>query len=174
MNGFDQHAPRLHPARRAADIARIRELAASPDNAPGRRLAWRTVLALTVGILVAGAGVATAAVVLAPESPTNTTIGRCYWQASTDTGDGFPGTTAASASAADGWTPELVGNLIEDCAALWRAGVFQLDSPGINQATSGMYPMPQLTACVLPQGEAAVFPNTTCDQLGFAPMSTGS
>ena len=174
MNQYDRD-PRLSAARKAADVARLRALAVTPELAHRGGTSWRTrtVIVGTTSVLVAGAGVATAAVVLAPEHPTVTITGRCYSEPSKDTSDKFPGTTAASATGRDGWTPDLVSNLVDDCAAVWRAGAFKTTA-GAQADANGDYPVPQLTACVLPAGEAAVFPNTDCAELGFAPLATAS
>lgn len=177
--------PGLPRERKAADIARLRALATQPDahhrhDAHHPRVVgrWgrRGITLMAAGaITLGGAAAATAAIVhhLGPQEARVTTHGRCYWEVSTKYDDDFPGTTAVNATDTDGWTPQLVGTLLDDCAATWRAGAFQIGSPGIHSDVTGSdYPVPALAACVLPDGEAAVFAgdSMTCDRLGLPPL----
>lgn len=174
-----EELPGIPADRRHADIARIRMATAPAPSRSGRqgrpvgRWGRRGVTLAVAGMIAAGgAAAATATIVrhLEPEQATVSTHGRCYWEASSTYGDDFPGTTAVNATSADGWTPRLVATLLADCAATWRAGAFQIGSPGIHSDVTGdEYPVPDLVACVLPDGEAAVFPgdSTTCDRLGL-------
>lgn len=168
--------PDLPAVRRSADLARLR--AAMRDEAsrgaPGAgRWTRRGATLAATAALAFGGGVAAAAVVsqLAPQHATVSSSGRCYWQISDEFGDDFPGTTAVTATGEKGWTPDVVSTLVEGCAAIWRAGAFQEGSPGVHSdvKAGNDYAVPDLAACVLPSGEAAVFPGgpDTCRGLGL-------
>jgi hypothetical protein len=168
--------PSLPETRRSADLARLR--AAMRDDprreAVGRARWTRRGFTFTAATVIAlGGGAAAAAVVyqLAPQHATVSSHGRCYWQVSDEFGDDFPGTTAATDADDKGWTPDVVATLVDGCAAIWRAGAFQEGKPGIRSEvrSAGDYPVPPLVACVLPGGEAAVFPGdpATCADLGL-------
>jgi hypothetical protein len=180
MNIDDENFPGVSTARRQADLARLLEVTSLPDSARARaRARWGTRGVVATGaatVVLVGGGVATAAAVqhLTARHATVTTSGRCYWEVSSDAGEGFPGTSAAMATSSDGWRPDLVEHLVADCAALWRAGVFQVGSPGSHVTATGRHPVPELTACVLPDGSAAVYPGpvTVCDALGLAPLAS--
>jgi len=119
--------PAVPASRRQADLARIRMAIAMSEpvrsdrgGRAGRKWGRRGVTLAVAGVMAAGgAATAAAAIVrhLDPENATVTTHGRCYWEASSDYGDDFPGTTAANATDTDGWTPSLVRTLLDDCAA---------------------------------------------------------
>jgi hypothetical protein len=98
--------------------------------------------------------------------------GRCYSGISTDYGDDFPGTTVAVASSPGSTPADVPPQLVQACAAVWRAGILQLNQSQVGGAPAGTYPVPPLVACVLPSGQAAVFPGQpdTCDGLGLAPL----
>ncbi len=178
MIDLDAPFPHLSESRRDADIERLRLcMAAAPSE---RRLSPRQRLLAVSSVFVALAvgGAATAAVVLAPEKPSNVHVGRCYWEPSTDTSKSdFPGSLIAGAESRKGWKPDLAAQIDDMCADLWQSGFFQVGSPGAHSAlpASGqVYPVPVLTPCVLPNGDAAVFPggDDTCGTLGFAPLAT--
>lgn len=163
----------IRETRRAADQAMLRALVVSEHrNTPhrSRRVATVSVIA-GLGVVVVG-GVAAAGVLLAAKPATDRTTGRCYSTISSDFGDDFPGSSMANAARPGGATPELPPVALEDCAAAWRAGA--MAAPGSNPSpnAAGEYPVPPLVACVLPSGQAAVFPGppTTCAALGLAPL----
>jgi hypothetical protein len=168
--------PSLPATRRTADLARLRvAMRDNPRRDVAGRARWtrRGVTFTATTAIALGGGAAAAAVVyqLAPQHATVASHGRCYWQVSDQFGDDFPGTTAVTDTDDKGWTPEVVATLVDGCAAIWRAGAFQEGKPGINSdvASANDYPVPELAACVLPDGEAAIFPGdpTTCDDLGL-------
>lgn len=174
--------PPLPPDRKRADIARLRLAIALESTAPSagyQRWSRRTAVAVGAVVLTIGGGTAAAATILKhlnPEPATVTTSGRCYWKISTNFEEDFPGSTAAVATRSDGWTPDLVSNLVEMCAAEWRAGAVP-QSQGENDpepSSTGDYPIPELVPCVLPDGQAAVFPgdSATCDRLGLPGLLT--
>lgn len=173
--------PPLPAERKRADIARIRlAIATDPTTSSGDRL-WsrRTAVVAGATILTIGGGAAAAATILDhlnPEPATVTTSGRCYWEISSNFEDDFPGSTAVAATRSDGWTPEVVSNLVQMCAAEWRAGALWDDQGenGPQPSATGDYPIPELVPCVLPNGQAAVFPgdSATCDRLGLPGLLT--
>lgn len=93
---------------------------------------------------------------------------RCYTVASLNGGNDFttvgqlvPGTPG----------PAAINNAISVCSDLWRQGFLQPGAKGIAQQpdTSVSHRVPQLTACVLSDGTAAVFPGppSTCQALSL-------
>lgn len=178
--------PRISEARRQADIARIR---IATTNVTGFRSRehllhhWgrrASVIAGAAVFLLGGGATATALIVqhLSSQEAGVTTHGRCYSQVSSNYGSDFPGTTAVNAADQSGWTPDLVSTLVADCAATWRAGALREQGPGPHPASSpsAPFPVPELVACVLPDGEAAVFPGdaSTCGRLGLPELSAGT
>ena len=135
------------------------------------------------GILVAGAvaGGATAAVVLSAQRPTVFDQARCYSEPSTDFGPSFPGTSAAVAQPAgsSATSTDVADQALEVCGAVWRQGLLRYGSPNAGGDGIPDHPVPSLVACVLPSGEAAVFPGdrSTCGALGLplmAPEGSGA
>jgi hypothetical protein len=130
----------------------------------------RPVVAVSAGIAaLIGAGSAVAYSQLAPTAPiTDKHSARCYSVASYVSGDDFPGTTIAQPDSST--KAGEVGDAVDACTALWRAGILQLGvrtavvHPGKNQ-----YALPPLVGCVLPDGRAAVFPAPagSCIKLGL-------
>lgn len=173
MSDLQRNLPDLPALRRACDIARIRALSAT-EASYIRRPRWRrrgvVIGAIATGVV--GGGLATAAVVLPPTTPTNVIEGRCYSVASQDVGPDFPGASVQHGHSSQGPTPPFVATLLEDCAVEWRMGFFRVGSPGLHPQAPDALRVPELTACVLPNGDAAVFPGpaSTCAHLGFAPV----
>lgn len=176
--------PEHRPARAEADKA---ELSAMIRAREGRRLAGpvprrlgslgaRGVVAgLVVAGALAGGGVA-AAVLLSPQRPTVLDEARCYSEPSTDFSTSFPGTSVSVAgpAGATGTTVDVPDQAVGACAAVWRQGLLVYGAPGVVQGDGVPdHPVPALTACVLPSGEAAVFPGgpKTCRSLGLPPMA---
>jgi hypothetical protein len=112
------------------------------------------------GALVAAAVAAVAVLTTAAaawilsRSATDTSRVACYAAATLDA-------DVAPAAGASGVAP------LEACADVWRSGSFRSYGAGA---------VPPLAACVLPTGEAAVFPGdpTVCDRLGLARLATQS
>jgi hypothetical protein len=134
---------------------------------PTRRVAFMA--AGTVGLLAVGAGTAVAYQLATSAPVTDKTQLRCYSVASTDFGPHFPGVTI---EAAPMWTPQSVpahavevGPAVALCAYQWRVGIVRAPSSPSN--SPGKYPVPPLVGCVLPDGAEAVFPNTSCHDLGL-------
>lgn len=59
-----------------------------------------------------------------------------------------------------------VGDVLDACATLFRQGFLREGDPRLHDETDGAAtrPVPRLAACVLPSGQVAVFPGTTCRQ----------
>ncbi len=168
--------PPLPPERKRADIARLRlamALESSASSSGHQRWSRRTAVVAGAAVLTIGGGAAAATTIIEYFKPaTVTTSGRCYWEVSRNFDNDFPGSTAANATrSSDGWTPDVVSNLVEMCAAEWRAGALWQDrgDPTPEPSPTGEYPIPELVPCVLPNGQAAVFPgdSATCNQLGL-------
>lgn len=159
--------------RWAADQAMLRSVVcADPRTAP-RRTRRLAVVSLVAGLCVITAGgVAAAGALLTARPATDQVTGRCYSTISSNFGDDFPGTSMANAATPEGAAPDLPPVAIVDCAAAWRAGA--LKAPGTHPSpnAAGIYAVPPLAACVLPSGEAAVFPGppSTCESLGLAAL----
>jgi hypothetical protein len=157
--------------RRSADEAMLRaKVVANHGQAPTRRRP-RFVTVAVVGILgvIAVGGVAAAGAFLAPKPATDRGTGRCYSTISSDFGDHFPGSSMGNAAPPGGAAPALPPLAIADCAASWRAGAMTFPGTHPSPNAAGDYPVPPLVACVLPSGEAAVFPGppSTCASLGL-------
>jgi hypothetical protein len=140
-----------------------RHIARSERPRPGRR---RSRQLAVVGFAVALCATATAAAVYTAWAPaTLPNEVRCYAVASLEFGDNFPGTTTIQSENATTGEIDLVLSAVEQCASLWRQG-FVVEGVGTQ-------PVPNLVACVLPEGAAAVFPgeDDTCRQLGLPRLS---
>ena len=64
--------------------------------------------------------------------------------------------------------------LLDACSALWQIGLIQPGKVVTDAAASpGDHTVPALAACVLPSGEAAVFPGdaTTCARLDLRTLT---
>jgi hypothetical protein len=175
--------PRLRPARADADKAElahvVREASeAVPHLVRRLRIGPLSARATIAGVVVAGAlagGGAAAAVLLSPQRPTVFDEARCYSEASTDFSASFPGTSVAVASAVGSQSGvDVPDQALEACGAVWRQGLLVTGSSGVVQG-SGIpdHQVPSLAVCVLPSGEAAVFPGGTgtCGGLGLPPMA---
>lgn len=116
-------------------------------------------------VLGSGAGFAYSQISSAPV--TDHTQARCYTTTAAGVnGDDFPGTTVA---VADG---SSVSDALTACADLWRQGVLRAGGSNAQAPDpDGTFPVPQLTACVLDNGQAAIVPGTagTCHSLGLVP-----
>jgi hypothetical protein len=157
-------------ARRSADEAMLRaKVVANHGRAPRRRPRVATVAVVGIVGVIAVGGVAAAGAFLAPKPATNRQTGRCYSTISSNFGDNFPGSSMGNAARPGGTAPELPPLAIDDCAASWRAGAMTYPGTHPSPNAAGDYPVPPLVACVLPSGEAAVFPGppSTCASLGL-------
>lgn len=170
---------RIPRQRRVADKHLLGELVrASTSDSPPRAkrhlgLSRRAFLIVAIaGGLVTGGGVAAAVVVLQSQNPTVRDVARCYSEVSSNFSSSFPGTEVTIAPLIVGSTnTDVPSQVISLCSASWRLG-FARPAPGAP-ASSGNNPVPSLIACVLPSGEAAVFPGdaATCTKLGLSLMS---
>jgi len=176
---FPQSKWTLSEPRRSADKSLLSEFAygstSSGQHRVGRRLPVRrtVVIGAVAGITLAG-GVTAAAVFLQPQNPTVRDQARCYSAISKDFSESFAGASITILRANGGGVADAPDQVIEACAAGWRQGTLGQAAvgPGIPRPT-GPLPVPALVACVLPDGEAAVFPggSNTCTDLGLAPMA---
>jgi hypothetical protein len=93
---------------------------------------------------------------------------RCYTEASLTGGNDFT-TVAQLVPGKPG--PASIANAISVCSGLWRQGFLVPGAHGLalHPDTSVSHRIPQLTACVLPSGAAAVFPGppSTCQALSL-------
>ena len=160
-------------ARRAADQEMLRTLVVSDHARTPRRTRRVAVVSVIVGLgVVAAGGAAAAGVLLAAKPATDRDTGRCYNTISTNFGDDFPGTSMSNAARPGGTEPELPPVAVENCAAVWRAGAMTAPGSHPSPNAAGEYLVPPLVACVLPSGQAAVFPGppSTCASLGLSAL----
>lgn len=176
MIDVDNVPTRRVPLHRAeAEKQLLRELTASIASQPVRHRRRVFVVGAFAAVGLAGASAAAAYTVLAPERATQRDSARCYTEVSSDTGDGFPGTTIAIAQSVEGPPPDVPPKALQVCADLWRQGLLtNAPFPPDGQPPADR-PVPELVACVLPSGQTAVFPGDaqTCSNLGFPLLSEG-
>jgi hypothetical protein len=93
---------------------------------------------------------------------------RCYTKASLTDGNDFT-TVSQLAPGKAGLT--AIDDAVSTCSDLWRQGFLKLGAQGVVQQpdTSVSHQVPQLTACVMSDGTAAVFPGppSTCQDLSL-------
>lgn len=163
-------ARRLPSARWRADQEMLRALASLEGSRAPRRTRRAVVVTGFAGVtLLAAGGVAAAVALLAAQPATDRSVGRCYSVISSNFGDDFPGSSMSNAARPGQTAPELPPVALENCAAAWRAGAMTAPGTQPTPNAAGQYPVPALVACVLPSGEAAVFPGpaSTCSRLGL-------
>jgi len=172
ITGFPMPEQQLPAQYRAALRSMLSELVVTEGKAvsrPRTRPRRRYVLASAATAVVVGAGGAFAYSALRPSRPvTDKSNARCYSEATYRPGENFPGTTVAEPDSAT--AKGQVGVALDHCAALWRAGILQPGVPtAIHNPAPIQYPVPDLVACVLPDGRAAIFPGLagTCQRLGL-------
>jgi hypothetical protein len=176
-----KNVPELRPlprSRRDADEALLRSTVRStPAARPRRRLL--AVASVGAGTVLVVGGVAAAGSLLSARSADVHDSARCYSAVSSDFGDGFPGTTVALAATPGHPAADVPSQVLDLCSSVWAAGLLGPDGGQVSAAKdqkSGTLPtdgpVPALAACVLPSGEAAVFPGPpdTCASLGLAPL----
>lgn len=149
------------PEKRADILERVHE-ATDERRWPRRRR--RLPLVLALGFVGAGLVTATAWSVLAPMNEQLTHV-VCYEQAATD-GYSTSGTLAGAPASADRH------QLLEGCAAAWRAGILgHRGDAGSPHSPGTSYPVPPLTMCSRNDGTVVVFPAEEtpelCSSLGF-------
>jgi hypothetical protein len=122
---------------------------------------------ISVAVILAGTGTAAAFGLFG--EVTNTETAYCYASASLNENNTNRMEFATQGTDAD--PRDAAASGIDICAAYWRSGVFQMGKKtDINAVpTGGGYPVPPLVACVLPSGQAGIFPgdDTTCESLGL-------
>jgi hypothetical protein len=136
-----------------------------------RRAVHATIVAAAAStVLVAGTAAAYVAFREASTPVVDQT--RCYTRASLAGGDGFAGTTVGKARPAAG--QRLDEAAVELCAPLWAQGILRLGSTQIGAPGAPAQPVPELTACVLDSGVAAVFPGPSdvCARLGLPRLTS--
>lgn len=141
---------------------------------PRRRRRGRRVLALTAGAVVAAGalGIGTAAALGAFSTPpTDRSMVHCF--ATTDLHD--PGNhidgVIAVPPGAEVTVGDAAASALEICADDWRQGRLIPNDPTIKPPQPEVQdrPVPPLAACVLDNGQVAVFPGppSTCAELGL-------
>lgn len=140
-----------------------------------RRMRRGLVAAITaVGVI--GGGAAAAAVLARSGTVTDRSVARCYSVANLAGGRHYSGSDVASAGPAV--SASASQSALDACAVLWRNGFLVPGAPHALHLPGGVlpqHPVPPLVVCVLPSGEAGVFPgnSSTCERLGLpsAPSS---
>ncbi|TDB81359.1 hypothetical protein E1264_32830 [Actinomadura sp. KC216] len=90
---------------------------------------------------------------------------RCY-STSEWNNKGFYSEVAQAGPVGTDAGPVEIGNVLDACATLFRQGFLREGDPRLHSDTDGepTRPVPRLAACVLPSGQVAVFPSTTCQE----------
>ena len=170
--------PGLPEQVRAAHKQALRDLVAAdpattttatpPVTRPRRR--WRRggITLLAGGLVLAGAGAATA--FLTRAQPDDPEIVRCFSVAAPPFTSGAPGSYDASYGPGDGTLDQSAALAIELCGYGWAEGRLpwpETKHPGYTNPQP--QPVPELQACILPDGIVGVFPGDerTCTQLGL-------
>jgi hypothetical protein len=129
-----------------------------------RRPRWPSKFSLLAlaGTMVVGTGVATA--VVRRGEVTDTSVARCYSQAVRDDGRGFPGGEVVGVEPFDPKSPEKrpgapsAASALELCSQWWREGQAARVKGKPFVLPADLQPVPALVVCVLPNGQAAVYP----------------
>ena len=158
---------------RAAHKQRLRTLmTAEPAtvSSPRRHRRWRGlgIGVLAGGLILGGAGAATAFLTWA--QPDDPQIVRCFSVATAPFASGAPGSYEAGYGSPDGTLDTSAARAIELCGALWSEGRLpwpETKGPGYTANTP--QPIPDLRACILPDGVVGVLPGgpDTCRALGL-------
>jgi uncharacterized membrane protein len=156
-------APPMHEARRDAIRRQLTTMAAT------RRRSRRPLFLVSGAVAVAIATSAGAYAYLPHSAPvTDKGQARCYTEASLSGGNDFT-TVGQLVPGKPG--PAAIDSAVSLCADLWRQGFLGLGATSMapRPDTSVRHQVPQLTACVLPDGTAAVFPGppSTCQALSL-------
>jgi hypothetical protein len=144
--------------------------ATTPAPEPGRRRRWRRggITLLAGGLVLAGAGAATA--FLTRAQPDDPEMVRCFTVAAPPFTSGAPGSYDVSYGPGDGSLDQSAAVAIELCGYGWAEGRLpwpETKPPGYTNPEP--QPVPDLQACILPDGIVGVFPgdDRTCTQLGL-------
>lgn len=159
-------APRPFPVRRRTSSRLALERAVASRD----RYRWnRPSGALSAGMgVLATTGAVGAYMAFAPVSDTSRV--RCYTTTNLGSDDDYQGTDAAIANSdPDSSSPVEVTDPVGLCASLWRSGVLVADQGQPGAPAAGTRTVPELVACTLPDGVAAVFPGGagTCERVGL-------
>ncbi|WP_067806092.1 hypothetical protein [Actinomadura formosensis] len=158
----------MPPHRRAARTELLTRAVAR------RRWSWRRRLAIAMPLAGAVAlGTTGAFAFVAHQEPAaqRHTI-RCYSTGEWDN-KSFYSEVAQAVPAGAGAGPADVNDVLDACATLFRQGFLREGDPRLHHETDGepTRPTPRLAACVLPSGQVAVFPGTTCRQLKLSDLA---
>jgi hypothetical protein len=160
----------LDPRTQARHLAYLASLPDDKDPvAPRPRRPRRSrrgfIIGGVVAVVAAGGGVGVAAA-LGAFRATDTSTAFCYSSLTLDNRDRTEYATEGNAA----------GRGLEICAKYWQSGALQTGRPVDPQLlpTGGNHPVPDLVACVLPDGRVGIFPGTApdCGRLGL-PVYTG-
>jgi hypothetical protein len=160
----------IPPARRSADRQLLLEFVSSHRR--HRRPAMAG--AFVAGGALLATGTAYAVDALSPQPATVHDIAYCYPSASLD----GPRSGVAVATVPGQPPADVASNAIRLCEGVWRlGGVQKFGPPDADGYVTMPTPDPNVTvphmvACVLPSGEAAVFPGDagTCGSLDLPPL----
>jgi hypothetical protein len=156
-------APPIPEAKRDAMRRQLVTMAAT------RRRSRRPLFLAGGAVLVAIATSAGAYAYVSQSAPvTAKGEARCYTEASLTAGNDF---TTIGQLASGGTGPVAIDDALSTCSDLWRQGFLELGGQGVVQQPDTLvsHAVPQLTACVMPDGTAAVFPGppSTCQDLSL-------
>lgn len=177
MNSLDGMPHRAVPQeRRQADLRMLREMVGRKDRQHAPRRRNLLVVLPIVGLGVSATTAAAFAFLPSEHASVHDSV-RCYGRVSADTRGGYPGTDVGIASAMGMPPSDVAATAVSSCAAVWRAGLLTAagasrpNHPGNEFAAPAA--VPQLTACVLSSGQAAVYPGrqSICEQLGIHPLA---
>jgi hypothetical protein len=166
-------ARRFPPERRDAHRARLEEIL--QESRRSRRWRGRTFMIGITSAALLGGGAAAARVLRAPAGATDKSRLRCYTVVDVGRGKNFVGAETAFARTSPAGSPELPAGIraVDMCASLWSQGFLTPGANAHDPDESVVHPVPPLTACLLPNGVAAVFPapKGTCEQLDLAELA---
>jgi hypothetical protein len=176
---FDRLASEL-PELELPDSVRHRHLAAlalltQPPAAPVRPVRRLRRVGVTVGVsafAAAAIGVGVAASTGAFDSPVgNHNTAHCYTTTELGRSDNHNDFGVAVSAGDPHATGDAAAQAMDICSNQWAIGRFSTTTPTFPDYASGpaTHPVPVLTACVLDNGEVAIFPGTpkTCISLGL-------
>lgn len=157
----------LPPARRAAELELIHSLATAPEPSSSNRS-----LALLAGGVALATATGAAFGLLGSGAASDRSEVRCHTTVEAARGVGFAGAGVvllAPLEVAPDQEFVAIRSAVGLCGELWEQGVLR---PGAQQAmepTGRIEPVPPLTACLTPDGVAAVFPTDldVCASLGL-------
>lgn len=154
--------------------------AGEPSEVKGRRRGrrGRLVVAVVAGVVLAGTGGGLAAAFLSRSAPSDEGMVRCFAVATPSFEDGSLFVDAGFASGPGEGPASAAQAAVDVCGVLWANGDL-LAAPPYKPAVppepgqAPALPVPELNACVLPEGYVGVFPGPdgTCAALGLPESS---